>query len=108
MSIATTLPELIFGLSAIKQGHKEMAIGDQIGTVFLNITFVLGIVALIHPIKADVSSFIMSSTFFLIGTLLFTKIIQSKEKLEKKDGILLIVYYFLFPLMEVLKEYVMF
>ena len=47
ISIATTLPELIFGINAVRLGHKEMAIGNQSGTVFANITFILGLSFLI-------------------------------------------------------------
>jgi len=108
ISIATTLPELIFGLSAIKMKHKEMAIGDQIGTVFANLTLILGIVAIIQPIKADLSSFIISSIFFLFGTLLFIHFIKTKNRLEIKEGILLIIFYILFAFTEIILKHTLF
>ena len=35
LSIATTLPELIFGINAVLLKHPQMAIGDQIGTIVM-------------------------------------------------------------------------
>jgi len=52
LSIATTLPELVFGVSAANSKHKEMAVGNMIGTIIANSTLILGLVSIIHPITA--------------------------------------------------------
>ena len=53
ISIATTLPELVFGINAVLLKHQEMSIGDQTGTIFTNTCLILGIVSIIHPIEAQ-------------------------------------------------------
>jgi len=100
ISIATTLPELIFGVRAIMLGHKSMSIGDQTGTVFANITLVIGLVALIHPITAEFFSFLISVIFMFIAAFIFTAFMETKKKLEVIEGIGLILLYVGFVIIE--------
>ncbi|MEN7982437.1 MAG: sodium:calcium antiporter [Nanoarchaeota archaeon] len=96
ISIATTLPELIFGINAIKLGHKEMAIGDQSGTVFANITLILGIVAIITPITSAMLPFIVSGVFLILASSIFVTFIESGRKLDIYEGVSLIILYLTF------------
>ncbi len=100
LSIATTLPELVFGISASKLKHKEMAIGDQTGTVVANTSLILGIVAIIHPITSDFIPFIVSAIFMFVSAFLFVTFIKTGNKLEKIEGISLILIYVLFVIIE--------
>jgi len=96
ISIATTLPELIFGINAIRLGHKEMAIGDQSGTVFANITLVLGVVAIINPITSALLPFVISGVFLFLATSIFVTFLESGRRLDIYEGISLIILYFTF------------
>ena len=100
ISIATTLPELIFGISASNIGHKSMAIGDQIGTVVVNSTLILGIVAIIHPITTEFRTFIISAIFMLVSAFIFYTFVKTGNKLEKIEGVSLILIYVLFVMIE--------
>ena len=102
ISIITTLPELIFGISAVLLKHSDMSLGDQIGSVFANICLVLGIVAIIHPIKTEFTSFLISSIFLILAGLLFIFFIKSGKKLTIKKGICLIIFYLIFVIVEIL------
>jgi len=100
LSFATTLPELVFGVSASKLRHKEMAIGDQIGTVVANSTLILGIVAIIKPIQAEFMPFIISAIFMFVSAFIFYTFVKSGNQLEKHEGISLILIYVLFIIFE--------
>ena len=100
LSIATTLPELVFGISAINQKHKVMAVGDQIGSVVTNTALILGLVAVIHPITVEFFPFIISSIFMFISAFIFVTFLKTGQKLEKIEGISLIFLYVLFILIE--------
>jgi cation:H+ antiporter len=104
LSIATTLPELILGVRAIKLGHKEMAIGDQTGTVLANIALIVGIVALISPIKAEFTPFFVSSIFLLISTFIFITFLKSEKELKIGEGIGLILLYVFFMIVQFLMK----
>jgi len=100
LAIATTLPELIFGISATHMRHKEMAIGDQIGTIVANTLLVLGIVAIINPIQAEFTQFIISAIFMFVSAFILVTFIKTGKKLEKTEGISLILIYILFIVIE--------
>jgi len=100
LAIATTLPELAFGLSASRLKHKEMAIGDQLGTIITNSTLILGVVSLIHPIKVEFAPFFVSAIFMLVSSLILITFIKSGRKLETTEGISLIFMYILFVIIE--------
>jgi len=53
VAIGTSLPELAGTLSAVRMGHKEIAIGNVIGSNIANIFLVMGILAMINAIKVE-------------------------------------------------------
>jgi len=100
LSIATTLPELVFGVSAIRLGHKEMVLGDQIGSVVANSTLILGIVAIISPISAEFLPVLTSAIFMFIAGFIFFTFAKTGKKIETLEGISLILVYVLFVVIE--------
>jgi cation:H+ antiporter len=100
ISIATTLPELIFGINAVRLSHKEMAIGNQSGTVFANITLVLGIVAVINPITSAMLPFVVSGIFLILAASIFVTFIESGRKLDIYEGVSLIILYLAFIIIQ--------
>lgn len=107
ISIATTLPELIFGINAVLLKHPEMSIGDQTGTIFTNTCLILGIVALIHPIQVELTPFIISGAFMFLSALIFVTFIKSSRKLDIYEGISLIGLYFFFVILQFLMHSVL-
>ena len=53
VAIGTSLPELAGTVSAVRMGHKEIAIGNVIGSNIANIFLVMGILAMINAVKVD-------------------------------------------------------
>jgi len=100
VSIATTLPELIFGINAVRAKHPEMAIGDQTGTIFTNIALILGIVSIISPITVSYVPFLISTSFMLLSAFLFVTFVQSNRRLDLTEGISLILLYVFFVLLQ--------
>ncbi|MBT3404654.1 sodium:calcium antiporter [archaeon] len=100
VSIATTLPELIFGINAVLKKHPEMAIGNQTGTIFTNIALILGVVAIIHPITVAQMPFFISGLFMLLSAFLFVVFIQSERKIDIFEGISLIFLYLFFIILQ--------
>ena len=96
ISLGTTLPELAFGVRAVLSGHKSMSIGNQLGTVIVNSTLVLGVVALITPITADIFLFFVAGIFLLFSVFIFVYFLIYKEKLSSTEGMILILIYVLF------------
>ena len=53
VAVGTSLPELVASLSAARKGEHDMALGNIIGSNIFNILGVVGLAALIAPIRAD-------------------------------------------------------
>jgi cation:H+ antiporter len=53
VALGTSLPELAVGIDAVQQGVPGLAVGNVVGTNLVNILFILGLSALIHPIAFE-------------------------------------------------------
>jgi len=100
IAIGTSLPELVFESRAIMLKHKELALGDLLGSVITNSTLVLGLTALIMPIYANFFYFLLSSLFMFIMVFLWVTFIESESKLGIKEGIALLLLYIFFIIVE--------
>jgi cation:H+ antiporter len=50
VAFGTSLPELIVGLTAVRQGHPELLVGNVVGADILNVLFVIGASAIAAPL----------------------------------------------------------
>ncbi|UCD04103.1 MAG: hypothetical protein JSW73_00435 [Candidatus Woesearchaeota archaeon] len=93
LAISTSLPELSSSIvAAIKKG-EELALGNLIGSNIFNILFVIGLVALIHPISFSFEMFEVS-LFIAIGvTLFFFAYVTIRKKADKWLGVTLTSVY---------------
>lgn len=106
VAVGTSLPELSFEIGAVKRKQVGMALGDLFGSVVANSTLILGIVAIIAPIKLErgLNAYLLAAAAFGIMFLLFWQFVRSKKKLERWEGIVLILVYLGFAIMEWMKR----
>ena len=99
VSIGTSIPELSASLVAIYKNEKAISLGNLIGSNIFNIMAVLGITAMIKPIKVIENGIITNDLIwmliisFIILPLVF---IKPKMKLGKLSGVILISIYLAF------------
>jgi len=69
-------------------------------------TLVLGVVAIIHPIKiADFSPFAAARIFMIISTVFFLFSIKTEKRISRKEGIVLVGVYIVYLLTEIFIKY---
>ena len=107
VGLGNALPEVFFGIQAAKRGDDWMVIGSLMGAIISAVTLVLGTVALLHPIQinyTDFSILTIARAFLIIAALFFFFLffIRSSQKITKKEGIFLIVFYLIFVLTQIL------
>jgi len=103
VAIGTSLPELVFGIKSVITKHEEMNLGNLIGSTVINSTFVLGITALIYPIKIENLNMILTSGLFMVFVVLLANFfIATKEKISWREGAVLIGLYVAFLVLEFL------
>jgi cation:H+ antiporter len=100
VAIGTSLPELTMDLKAFLRGHPGLALGDIIGSSFVNITLILGVTLFVpflvgSPVTMNMSVF-QNLVIFSIITNLFFWYFLSREKIGWREGAIFLFIYGLF------------
>jgi cation:H+ antiporter len=100
ISIGTCLPEFIYSLQAIISKHEQLALGDILGTVIIDATIILGIVAIVRPISVDPMLFRVTAFFNALSACVLIYYIRMNKELNRGHGIVLVFFYFVFIIVE--------
>ncbi len=95
VALGTSLPELLVSVKAALQNNAGISVGNVIGSNIANILLVLGLSAVIYPIKGEKKAFYRDFTFLSVVTLTFTAFCLQKT-LYCYHGIILLVMLALF------------
>jgi cation:H+ antiporter len=95
VAFGTSIPELATSLDSVRKGFLDLALGNVIGSCFINITLILGLAFLLSPFNVDISSFSKLAIFSLISNIVLGYILQN-TKVSKREGTLLIAIYIIF------------
>jgi len=94
VAIGTSLPELAGTVSAARMGHKEIAVGNVIGSNIANIFLVMGILAMINPIAVE--QFVIERTLPLLILLTIATFAMIRIPLTRVGGTVLFSFFLLF------------
>lgn len=100
IAIGTSLPEFALSIQAVRLNKPSIALGDLLGSVIANSTFILGIGSLINPIKAEITTIFIASLFFVLTAYLFVIFMHISKKLTLAEGVGLVIIYILFIIVE--------
>jgi len=105
VSLGNSIPDLSFITQAAKKSQDWLILGDLMGGTIITATLVLGMVALISPIKVtNIPSIIIGRIFLIISALFFLFFIRTDRKITKKEAIFLLFLYVLFVIVEILAQ----
>ncbi len=96
VSVGTSLPELFASAMAARKGETDMAIGNIIGSNSFNVLCVIGLSSAICPIADTQVGFLPDYLIMITLCVLLWVFLATKHLLERWEGILLLVIYFLF------------
>ncbi|MDX9802080.1 MAG: sodium:calcium antiporter, partial [Spirochaetia bacterium] len=97
VSIGTSLPELATSAVAAKKRNVDIAIGNIVGSNIFNAFFILGISAVINPVRLLKMSNMDLSVNILASTLLFIFIFTGRgRRIERLEGIIFTVLYMIY------------
>ena len=99
VSVGTSIPELAASLVAVAKRENAISIGNLLGSNLFNILAVLGITTLIHPLTVVDNTLLDFDIYVMIGiAALLIPLVFSPKKMEIywRDGLILLVIYFLF------------
>ena len=95
IAFGTSVPELATSIVATRKGHLDLALGNIVGSCFINITCILGVTLVSSPLNVNMTAFSELAIFSLI-TNLFLWYFLSNEKLTWREGAVLLFIYTLF------------
>ena len=99
VALGTSLPELVINVFASLQGSSQLAIGNVLGSNIMNTLLIVGIAAIIYPIKVESSVCKRDSWINLIAILLVAFLAndfifgRSENTLTTIDGIILLGFF---------------
>ncbi|MGB9680986.1 MAG: sodium:calcium antiporter [Minisyncoccia bacterium] len=97
--IGNALPEISVAITSARKNQEWVILGDLLGSVFMLSVLVLSIVILINPIFFDFTNFsfaLLSRGFISLLSLVFYLFSLTDGILTKKEGLILICFYFVF------------
>ena len=96
VSIGTSMPELFVSISSALSGYSDMAIGNAIGSNLCNVFLILGLSAIIRPIKFQRETRLIEAPLCMAITIIFAYICNSDLMISRKEAFILIGLFILF------------
>ncbi len=103
VAFGTSAPELFVNLFASFQGNTDIAIGNIVGSNIVNVLFILGIAAIIYPLKVSKGTVWKEIPMSLLAVILV--LIMANDvfvdgvefnSLTRSDGLTLIAFFLIF------------
>ena len=96
VSIGTSMPELFVSTTSAIQGASDISVGNIIGSNICNLLFILGLSAVIQPVKFQKQTKWIENPLSIILTIIFFIICNINKDITRIEGIILIVLFILF------------
>jgi len=96
VSIGTSMPELFVSTTSAIQGSSDISIGNVIGSNICNLLLILGISALIHPVKFHKETKWIENPMSIVLTLIFLAICNINQDVSRTEGIILLALFVAF------------
>jgi cation:H+ antiporter len=95
VAFGTSLPELITAGVASYKKESDIAIGNVVGSNIFNILGILGITALIIPVKAGDLNYIDLGVM-LLAALILLPLSKTGFKISRLEGLILVIGYIIY------------
>jgi len=95
IAFGTSLPEFATTLKAVAEGHSSLALGNIVGSCFINITLILGVTLAASPLRVNMAIFSDLVTFSLIANL-FLWYFLTIGRISWMEGAILLFIYLVF------------
>lgn len=96
VSIGTSMPELFVSTTSAIQGASDISIGNIIGSNICNLLLILGLSAVIHPVKFQKQTKLIENPMSIILTIIFFVICNANQDVSRAEGAILIILFVAF------------
>ncbi len=95
VAAGTSVPELAVSLLAAMKGSEAVAVGNIVGSNIFNLTFILGLAALIRPLAIGGNTIRIEYPVLALATLLCV-VVAHDGLIGRNDGVLFLAIYVVF------------
>lgn len=95
VAFGTSLPEFVNSVKSSRRGHLDLAMGNIVGSNFIDATLILGVALVGSPFNVEMDPFRSLVIFSLTANLLLWYFISS-ERISWKAGVILLFVYLIF------------
>lgn len=96
---------MVTSIVAARRGKADIAVGNVVGSNIMNILIILGISAFIAPLPFLASSYIdLLMALFASVAVLVLSLVWTRNRLDRRDGTLMIAIYVLYVAYLIAKE----
>jgi len=103
VAFGTSAPEAAVSISAALYGSGDIAVGNVVGSNIMNITLVIGVAALLAPLKVEQQTIRKEIPFALLASLAFLILASDtwlnsagQSLLDRSDGLILLLLFAVF------------
>ncbi len=96
VSIGTSMPELVVSTTSAIEGYSDMSVGNIIGSNICNLLLILGLSAIIKPVKFQQQTKWIENPLSIILTMIFCIMCNTNQDINRTEGTLLIILFILF------------
>lgn len=103
VAFGTSSPELFVNVMASMEGRPEIAIGNVLGSNIFNILVILGISAILYPMRVQTNTVWKEIPFSLLAAIVLLVLagdtwlnLQPESALHRADGIVLLLFFAVF------------
>jgi cation:H+ antiporter len=94
VAFGTSIPELATSVSSVRKGFFDLALGNIVGSGFINITLILGVALIASPLNVSIAAFSNLALFSLIVNLFLWYFLGSSSgKISWREGALFLGLY---------------
>lgn len=110
VAIGTSAPELIITITSTQSSSTDLIIGNAIGSNLCNLLFILGLMAVIRPVKIDKEArsfhipiaFLASTVILLMGLGILG---NNTRYINQREGFFLIILFIVYFSYPIIKEF---
>lgn len=92
-SIGTSLPELVFDLTAMRARARDLAVGDAVGSSLVDTTLSVGIGPLLFPVTVTARLTVLTTLSAAVAVALVVALLATREHHTRATGVLLVTLY---------------
>ncbi|MFR7490204.1 MAG: sodium:calcium antiporter, partial [Romboutsia timonensis] len=113
VAFGTSAPEAAVSVTAALKGQNDMAIANVVGSNIFNFLVVIGITAMVKPIKVQKSTIIKEFPFVILASFVFWVISHdikfqyaAENMLSRADGYITIIICYIYVLLNRNGDYI--